>query len=193
MLQMLKALIKMTALEPRQAALTLKHSAPAYPQVLQFALLVVIAESVIAVVFGGPEGNSAVGFINQLISNPLMLAAFQFATFCISVGLVFVIGRYFGGTGTLHQTLFLSAWLQFFMLLLQIAMLPLTVISLSLLQTIAVAANIFAVWVFTNFIAELHGFSSLLKVFAGIVGIFFAVIFVVVLLLSWVGIDPVGV
>jgi len=192
MLQMLKALIRMTALEPRQAASVIKANIPAYPQALQFAVLVVITESLIAVMFSDSDGSSGFQFVNHLIGNPLMLAGFQFATFGVSVGLTYGLGRYFGGTGTFLQSIVLLAWLQFFMLLMQMIMLPLTVVSVSLVQTIALAANIFAVWLLTNFVAELHGFPSLLKVFAGIVGILFALIFVVVMFMTWIDINQIG-
>jgi hypothetical protein len=94
-----------------------------------------------------------------------------------------------GGSGTLEGAVRLIALLQFIMLLLQ----AVQVVFLLVLPPIADLIGLLSVglmlWLLTNFIAVLHGFRSLLGVFLMILATTFVLSFVLVFLLSLLGVS----
>ena len=74
-----------------------------------------------------------------------------------------------GGTGSFPDTLLAMVWLQFLMLGLQVIQLVLMVLFPPLAAIVNLAGFAIFLWLLTNFIAELHGFRSLLAVFGGII------------------------
>jgi len=110
----------------------------------------------------------------------------------ITVFAVHGVGRMFGGTGEFPDALLLVAWLQFLMVGLQAVQL----LSLLLIPPLAGMIGILSIalflWVLTNFVAVLHGFTSLGKVFGMILVTFMAVAFAVAFLLALLGIQGPG-
>lgn len=102
--------------------------------------------------------------------------------FCIYWG-----GRMFGGTGRFTDVIVLVAWLQFVLLCMQV----LQVLMIFLLPILATYVSIIAIglffWLITNFVAVIHGFERLGRVFAGILGGMFAIGFVLTLILAIIG------
>jgi hypothetical protein len=188
MFQTLKALVRMTATQPRRAASVLLTHTPPFALSLELALLVVALGAILTYLLTPFNAAPGIAFVYVLLSNPLLLAVVQMITLLVSTVVLFAAGRVFGGKGDLTQSVAITVWLQFIMLLLQVALIPVLVFSAPLAQALTALANIFAVWIFVNFVAELHGFASLLKVFAGMIATAFATSFFIIFLLTMIGI-----
>ncbi len=101
--------------------------------------------------------------------SPLGFAVVQaFSIVFLALGAAFG-GRLFGGQGTFSQALLLSVWLQVLLLAMQFLQLVLMLAAPILSALLGYAGVALFLWVLTNFIAALHGFSSLAKVFGGII------------------------
>ncbi|NOX39678.1 MAG: YIP1 family protein [Alphaproteobacteria bacterium] len=192
MFQTLKVLVRMTATQPRRAAGALLTHTPPFSLSLELAILVVALGAILTFLLTPFSSVPGMAFVYVLLSNPILLAFVQMITLLVTVVVVFAAGRIFGGKGDLNQSLAITVWLQFIMLLLQIVLVPVLVLSAPLAQALTALANIFAVWVFVNFVAELHGFSSLLKVFAGMIATAFATSFLIIFLLAMIGMGAMG-
>jgi hypothetical protein len=98
-----------------------------------------------------------------------------------------------GGTGTFPDALILMVWLQFILLCVQLVQVLAGVMLPVLADLIGLAGLGLLLWLLTNFVAELHGFRSLIAVFAGLVAGAFAFTFVAAFLLTLVlGSPPAG-
>jgi len=128
-----------------------------------------------------------------LILNPLTYAMIQMAVLVIMVFAVFWIGRAMGGTGGFGDTILLMAWLQAIMTVLQIAQTIAILLIPILGLVIAVASFVLFFWLLSNFIAELHGFTSIPKVLAMILLSMIGLTIGMTIILSIIGISLPGV
>jgi hypothetical protein len=94
------------------------------------------------------------------------------------------IGRLAGGTGTLEDVILLVVWFQFVQVAFALVELVVMLVAPFLGSVLFLAFAAYAVWVLTNFIAVVHGFQSLGRVFLGMVLALFALSFLVSLLLA---------
>jgi hypothetical protein len=123
-----------------------------------------------------PVGPGATAFIQLLL-----LVVMVFA--------IFWIGRAMGGTGSFEEAILLVAWLQFIMVCLQVIQavalmfFPGVVVAL-----IGMAGVALFLWLLTNFVAVLHGFSSLFQVFIMILVSAFAIAFGLSIILTLIGV-----
>jgi hypothetical protein len=123
-----------------------------------------------------PVGPAATGFIQLLL-----LVVMVFA--------IFWIGRSMGGTGSFEEAILLVAWLQFVMVCVQaLQALALVLFPTVVATLIGIAALALFLWLLTNFIAVLHGFSSLLLVFVMILVSAFGLAFGLSLILTLIGV-----
>ena len=122
--------------------------------------------------------------------SPFALCFVQAGLLVVMIYATFWIGKAFGGRGSLEETMLLITWLQFILVLFQ----ALQTISLIILPPFAgligIAAMVMFFWLLVNFVAILHGFSSLGLVFTGIILSFFGVGFGLALILMLIGITP---
>lgn len=81
----------------------------------------------------------------------------------------FRIGQAFGGYGSFDQAFALVIWAQFILLCFSVIQLVSIVVMPPLTDVISIAALALFFWLMVNFVAELHGFTSLGLVFAGII------------------------
>ncbi len=109
--------------------------------------------------------------------SPLQWAFLQMAGMFISAGLIAYAGRWFGGIGDIKGAILLVAWAQFVLLIFQLIQVIVLVLFPPLTPILALLGIVLSLWLLVNFIAELHGFESLIKVFFGILGVGAAVIF----------------
>lgn len=116
--------------------------------------------------------------------SPLQWALLQLAGMFVSAGLIAYAGRWFGGHGDLAGATALLAWAQVITLILQVIQLVALFILPPLTPILALIGVGITIWLLVNFIAELHGFSSLIKVFFGILGVSFAVLFFVATMMA---------
>ena len=127
-----------------------------------------------------------------LTLNPITYAMIQMAVLVIMVFGVFWIGRAMGGTGGFGDAILLIAWLQAIMTLLQVAQTIAILLIPALGVIIAVASFMLFFWLLSNFIAELHGFTSIPKVLGMILISMIGLTFGMTILLSIIGISMPG-
>ena len=152
---------------------------------------------VIGVVFNQITGFLMFGdfriIMMGLVLNPITYAMIQMAVLVIMVFAVFWIGRTMGGTGSFEDTILLVAWLQAIMTLLQVAQTIAILLIPPLGIIVAIASFILFFWLLANFIAELHGFTSIPKVLGMILISLIGLTFGMTILLSIIGISMPGV
>lgn len=132
------------------------------------------------------EGNPIFDF---LTGSPLRTALIQGAGMLLTAGLVHFLGRAWGGHGRLEEAVLAVAWLQLFMLVLQLAEMAATLIGLPQLSVLAALVSVAVFpWLLNMFVTEVHGFHSPVKVFLGILlctaGLSFLLSFLLVALLG---------
>lgn len=126
-------------------------------------ILPVIAIYLIGVLSGVPAAA---------LPPPIPMAIIQIVVIFISAVAVRYVGAQFGGRGSFEDALLLMVWLQAILILL----LPVQVVVMFLLPPLAglftyAVVGLF-LWLMTGFVAELHGFRSLGRVFGGILACF---------------------
>jgi hypothetical protein len=102
----------------------------------------------------------------------------------VSVLVVWKVGQGFGGTGGLRETISIVAWYQFINLCLQVVLILSEVVLPPLAVLVIAVGSVAQMWILVNFVAELHGFRSIGKTFAGILGIIMLISFGLALVLA---------
>ncbi len=170
----------------------LKMGLPANVGWLALILMAVVSAGLSALTFAiSATGDDPVldQALTLLFRNPIQLAIFQGLALLIGIMLIYGVGRLFGGNGKLDQTVLLIAWLEFIMLLLQVAQFVILPISTPMAAALGMLGFVLFLWLLTNFIAVLHGFESNLAVFMAIVGTTFAVSFAgAIVIVAFVGV-----
>jgi hypothetical protein len=148
------------------------------------ALLVVAILTALVSAFIGMIGQTTGAEGMMFALTPLNWALIQVSGMFFAAFVITVAGQWFGGTGTLAGSMAVLAWMQFILLLVQLAQLVITLLLPIFAQPIFLAVAMLSIWLMVNFVAELHGFSSLIKVFFGILGTGFALIMALSLLMA---------
>jgi hypothetical protein len=102
------------------------------------------------------------------MGSPLSLAAIHLVVLFVSVHLLFRIGRFRNGRGSFADCLTVLIWFQIIMLAVQAVQLALQVLLPPFALAAYFAGLVLFFWLLTNFVAELHGFTSRTKTFFGI-------------------------
>jgi Yip1 domain len=177
-------LVKLTLEDPRRgvrAVLNLGIPLPARTA----ALLLMAVGSALLTHLGflvlPPSEDPVMAFIT---GSPLRTAVVQWVILACTVVLIDRVGRARGGTGNLADALLIVVWVQVIMLGLQVVQLVALLVAPPLAMIINLGGLVLFFWLLTNFIAELHGFSSRSAVFIGIAVTGLAVAFVLVLVLT---------
>lgn len=114
----------------------------------------------------------------------VMMVAFSFA--------IAKIGQFLGGLGGFHDALLLMIFLQVMFLPAVALQLALSVVTPALAGLVTLVVMIYLTWVHLNFIAALHGFTSLGRAFGvlllSVVATFFVLMFVAPLLVTPTGV-----
>lgn len=152
-------------------------------------LLVVVLSSFLSLITTLMVGAMGGQVPQGIFGNPITLGAMQFALLIVTVFAIFWIGRMFGGTGSLEESMLLVAWLQFVMVCLQVIQTLFFAIMPPIASLLGVLGLVLFLWLLTNFIAVLHGFKSLGQVFVMTMLSIFTIIFAVSLLLIFLGIE----
>ncbi|MGB5067898.1 MAG: YIP1 family protein, partial [Albidovulum sp.] len=136
----------------------------------------------------GPVMSKAREMSRTLATHPWIGVPVQALSLLAVAVAMQVIGRLFGGTGRFADALLLFVWLEFLMALLQGLQL-LAVLAVPVLGAlIGLASYGLFLWLMTQFTAALHGFVSPMRVFAGMVVSFFAVILIAAVLMLLFGV-----
>ncbi len=128
-----------------------------------------------------------------LLSNPLVSTTIQLATMVIMVFAVFWIGRALGGKGSFDDTILLMAWMQCIFVALQVVQTLALLVVPPLAGLLGIAGVGLFFWLLTNFVAELHGFRSLGRVFMLIILSMIGLAVLMSIVFSMIGVQVVGV
>ncbi len=181
----LLGLIRETIASPQDAArLVLRAALPMQTRWEALALVILLSAilSQAAAFIMAPDGGGAAG--------PVQASMIQAVALGLTIFGMHVIGRAMGGQGNLADAVLLVAWLQGVMVAAQ----ALQVVALLILPPVSVLIGVLSIvlflWLLTNFVAVLHGFESLGKVFAAIIMSAFGLAVVLVIILNILGLSP---
>ncbi len=105
----------------------------------------------------------------EVFDRPFLLAGIQVLVQGAAAWLAWAVGRFFGGTGSLAQACALMAWVEWVLVLVQVAQVLLLLALPPVAEATSPLALILFLWLMASFVAELHGFPTLWKVLLGIV------------------------
>jgi len=189
----LLAMVVETIRNPREGAATLLNFAPGRGVIWQMLALVVVLSVLMAhataLLFASPGAEI---FAGPLHLSPILTGVVQGSLLVIMVFATYWIGKAFGGTGSFEETLLLLTWLQFVLVVLQVVQTLSLLVLPPLAPIIGMLAMVLFFWLLTNFVAILHGFTSLGLVFVGILLSAFAVVFGLTIILTLIGITVPG-
>lgn len=180
----LLSMARFTLQSPRQGARMVIEADVPVPARWVALVLAAILSALLAHVSFGLMPAEVRGQMGQSMQNPVGTAAFQAALMLVVAHLMHWVGRWFGGKGSFADALMLMVWLQFILLVLQAIQIIVQVVLPPLTDVVAMLSVVIFLWLITNFIAELHGFSSIGKTFLGVLGVMLALGFALALLLA---------
>lgn len=153
-------LARQAVFEPREAASAVLSigvpSAALWPAFALFVILSSILVSVSELLSPSPNG---------ILFTPVPFAIVSGFAGAASVFAIWRVGRAMDGTGSLNETLLLMVFLQGILLIGQLAEFVLFLVAPPLSWLVSMALLVLAFWLNLNFIAVLHGFSSLMRAF----------------------------
>lgn len=157
------------------------------------ALLLVVVVSVILGQISTYLMHGAPGPVfAPFLANPVMSGIVQMSLTVIMVFAVYWIGAAMGGNGDFGDAILLIAWMQFIMICLQVIQFAAMILLPPLASLIGIAGFVLFFWLLTNFVAELHGFASLGKVFLMVIVSMLGAAFALSVLLSIIGVTVPG-
>ena len=165
-------ILKVSFLDPKSGAAKILRWQFQITTLIEFTLLALILSSILTqlhIVILPVEDEvttpeSSIGII-QFLDNPFANLILEATGLAITVLGVFLVGKLFGGIGSLQKTLILAVWLNYIMIVFQAVSLVITVIVPVLDYIFFPAGIILFFWLFSNFVTVLHGFKSALNVF----------------------------
>lgn len=159
-------------------------------QALWQALLLVLVVSVLLAEATNLLLAAALGPAEEplMLAGPLIFGAIQLAVLVASVFLIYHVGRLMGGDGSFAGGILAVTWLQFLMVCLQVVQSVLILVLPGLAALVVIAGLVLFLWLLTNFVAELHGFASLGRVFGMIFFVLIGIGLVLSLLLTLSGV-----
>jgi len=119
---------------------------------------------------------------------PIMALILELSLMILSVFAVYWVGHACGGTGRFEDAILVVAWLEFLIACLQAVQIAAMLTMPSLQGIVVLLSYGLATWLITNFIAELHGFKSLLSVFVMILVTLTGAVMGLTILLSLIGV-----
>jgi hypothetical protein len=125
-----------------------------------------------------------------IVTNPLVGAAMQLSILLLAAFLTDRIGALFGGTGRFDGALTVVVLLNAMLLLIQTAQLVALLLVPPLAGLLAVAAVVWALWAFANFVTELHGFQNAFFVLGGVILSMIVLFFGLAMVLALLGFTP---
>ena len=192
MLNELKRLGVLTITTPRAAARELLGSRLTFEGRLVAAALVVVLSAIVSqLIFNldagaATESENLQGWI-YWAQTPFGATMLEAGMLAFAVLVTVLAGRIFGGKGNFGDAILLITWLQAITLGFQIALSIMDLVARNLGMAGAYSGSIgftvtflvlaYMFWVFVNFVTELHGFRSAVKVLGGTILAVFAIAF----------------
>jgi hypothetical protein len=178
-----------TVSNPREGAETvLALGLPKQALWLAFALVVVLSMllgDLLYLLAGLPEDGALTG---PIVGSPITAGLLQGAFLFLMAHAITHIGRMFGGMGRFEEALALVVWLQFIFICVQVLQLAAVLIVPPMAAIITLLAVGLFFWLLVNFIATLHGFTSLGMIFVMTILSGFTILFVLSLILTLLGV-----
>lgn len=163
------------------------------PGALWTMLAIVVAISVVlgqgSLLLTDPSGGI---LTNPYLANPLLMFVVQMAILVVMIFATYHIGQWMGGMGGFAPTIAVVTWLQFVLVCVQVVQTAAMFLLPPLADLLGIAGLVLFLWLFTNFVAVLHGFQSLGLVFVMILMSAFGVTFVISLILTMIGVTAPG-
>ncbi len=182
-LKSLLSLAQLSAQTPREGArLVMQARVPTTARWVAFALMAIMS-SVMAHLSFGMMPSSAQSQMGSAMASPFRTAIMQGVLMLVAVNAIVWIGRWRGGKGTFDDALILMVWLQFIMLILQVAQIVIQVLLPPLAEIVGIASIAVFLWLLSNFVAEVHGFKSVGWTFFGVILSLLAMGFVLALVM----------
>lgn len=156
-----------TVPEPRKIARELFGLNLARSALWQMLLLILVLGALLGV------GSSilfppAPEMTGTVFAMPLIVAMAEGSVAVITVFLIFWLGRAAGGRGSFEDAIMTVTWLNFVLLIVQAAVLVLSLFAPGLAALLWLAGGVMGFWILSHFIAEMHGFASAARVFLAI-------------------------
>lgn len=145
--------------------------------------LVIVGSSLMTVIAVRLSPSGSDPAVLAVLSRPIGLAVMQGVVMLAFAGLMQWVGQKAGGKGSFPDALLLLVWVQVILMLVQVVQIALELLVPAMAELVGLFGLALMLWLVTHFVAELHGFSSLGAVFAGIIGTVLAAGFVVTVLL----------
>jgi hypothetical protein len=178
-----------TVSNPREGAETvLSLGLPRQALWLAFALVIVLSMlmgDILYLFAGVPTDGPLTG---PLGGSPVVMGLLQAGFLYLMTHAITQIGRMFGGTGRFEEALTLVVWLQFIFLCVQVVQLLALLVIPPVAGLITLLALGLFLWLLVNFIAALHGFTSLGMVFVATILSAFTILFLLSLVLTMLGV-----
>lgn len=128
--------------------------------------------------------------IRGMAGGPLAIAVMQLVLLVVIVTGVDRMGRAMGGRGDLTGAVLIVVWMQVVMIALQMVQVVALVLVPPLASLIGLLSIAVFFWMMSNFIAELHRFDSLGRVFLALLIGFIGLAMVLTFILSFLGFAP---
>lgn len=175
--------LRLTLRSPRQAARVVMGWPLALGERWAILAVMAVASTLSATVFVTLAPESADPAMTMILANPVVFAAIQFGGLAVMSGLIFAVGRQFGGIGSFAEVLAIVGWIQVILFTLQLAQVVALILLPPLAVLIGLASLALTLWLLPCFIAELHGFRSAFLTFIGMVAAMFALVVLLSLIL----------
>lgn len=187
-LSALLQLARFTVQSPREGArMVMQANLPMPARWVALALMAVVS-SVLAHIAMRLMPQEAQNQMGGMMASPINTAILQALLMLASVYAIHWLGRWRGGSGSFADALILMVWLQFILLILQVIQIAVQVVVPPLMDVIGFLSIVLFMWLISNFIAELHGFKSVIMTFLGVLATLFLAGFVLsLILLSVIG------
>lgn len=178
-----------TVADPRAGARRIMGLNLPRPILMQFYLLELVLSAMSSVIFLSlapvPDGLAIPA------DTAVVYTAFEGMVGLLIAFGAYRIGQAFGGHGSFDQAFSLLIWAQFILLCFSVIQLVALVIMPPLVDVISIAAMALFLWLMVNFVAEMHGFTALGLVFAGIVMSLLGLAILLSILFAAMGLSPV--
>lgn len=147
---------------------------------LALTLMAVLSAGLMSLVIG-PLPTEIDPVSAAVLTNPVYLAAVQLVGLAMISLFLFLLGRVAGGRGTLPEAVAMMAWLEALLILISVVQVVALVLLPPLGLLLVVGGMVLSVWLTTNFVAELHGFASLLLTLLGVIAAFIGAVIAMLL------------
>lgn len=147
---------------------------------LALTLAAVLSAGLMSLVIGPlPPGIDPVSA--AMLTNPVYLAVVQLGGLAMIALFLFLLGRVAGGRGTLPEAVAMMAWLEGVLVMISVVQVLALLVFPPLGLLLVPVGMVLSLWLITNFVAELHGFPSLLLTLLGVIAAFIGAVIAMIL------------